>query len=248
MFVLVHSPSVGPSTWRPVADRLASLGRDAVVPSLRRVAEAPPPYWPVVVDVVVDAVVDALAGAGGPAPGGGGERPLVLVAHSNAGLFVPVLVAGLGDRVAGCVFVDAALPPPAGEAPAAPPEFLALLREKASGGILPRWTDWWDEEDVARLLPDERTRRTVIDDQPMLPLAYYEASIPIPAGWDRRPCAYVLFGPPYDDLAGAARARGWPVEHLPGGHLHQVVDPDGVARLLTALGDRMVGTQTAGAG
>ena len=51
-------------------------------------------------------------------------------------------------------------------------------------------------------------------------------------------CAYVLFGPPYDETAAAARARGWPVEHLPGKHLHMIVDPVGVARLLTTLANR----------
>lgn len=34
MFVLVHSPVVGPSTWRWVAGALRSRGQDAVVPNL----------------------------------------------------------------------------------------------------------------------------------------------------------------------------------------------------------------------
>jgi hypothetical protein len=33
-FVLIHSPSVGPRTWQPVAHRLAELGWEAAVPSL----------------------------------------------------------------------------------------------------------------------------------------------------------------------------------------------------------------------
>src|SRR4029450_10371042 len=52
-------------------------------------------------------------------------------------------------------------------------------------------------------------------------------------------CAYLLFGPPYDELATEARGRGWIVQQLPGGHLHQLVDPDGVARSLLAIGDQM---------
>jgi hypothetical protein len=113
------------------------------------------------------------------------------------------------------------------------------LRDKASGGLLPRWTDWWDEQEVARLFPDQATRQTVTEEQPRLPLAYYEASVPVPAGWDARPCAYLLFGPPYDELASEARGRGWIVEQLPGRHLHQLVDPDGVARSLLAIADQM---------
>ena len=163
----------------------------------------------------------------------------MLVGHSNAGLFLPVIAAALPGQVRGCSFVDAALPPAAGAVPVAPPELLALLRAKVSGGRLPRWTDWWDEEQVAPLFPDQQTRQAVTEEQPRLPLAYYEASVPVPAGWDAQPCAYLLFGPPYDELAAAARGRGWIVEQLPGRHLHQLVDPDGVARLLLAIAQQM---------
>jgi hypothetical protein len=164
---------------------------------------------------------------------------VVLVAHSNAGLFIPAITAARPGQVRGCIFVDAALPPSSGVAPIAPPELLALLRDKASGGLLPRWSDWWDEEDVAALFPDQATRQAVTEEEPMLSLSYYEASVPVPAGWDTRPCAYLLFGPPYGELAGEARGRGWIVEQLPGEHLHQLVDPDGVARSLLAIADQM---------
>jgi Alpha/beta hydrolase family len=227
-FILIHSPSVGPRTWQPVAQRLAGLGREVAVPSLLHVADEGPPFWP--------RVVDAVRAGLGPAGEGGG---VVLVAHSNAGLFVPVISAALPGQVLACVFVDAAVPPPSGAAPVAPPELLALLRDKASGGLLPRWTDWWDEEDVAPLFPDPQTRRAVTDEQPRLPLSYYEASVPAPAGWDAQPCAYLLFSPPYDELADEARRRGWVVERLPGGHLHQLLDPDGVARSLVAIAGRL---------
>jgi len=227
-FVLIHSPSVGPRTWQPVAHCLTELGREATVPSLLHVADEGPPFWPRVVDAVV-AGID---------PDGQGQG-VVLVAHSNAGLFIPVIVAALPGPVRGCIFVDAALPSSSGAAPVAPPELLALLRAKASGGLLPPWTDWWDEEEVAALFPDQPTRQAVTEEQPRLPLSYYQASVPVPAGWDARPCAYLLFGPPYDELAAEARGRGWIVQQLPGRHLHQLVDPDGVARSLLAIADQM---------
>jgi pimeloyl-ACP methyl ester carboxylesterase len=226
-FVLIHSPSVGPRTWQPVAHRLAELGWEAAVPSLLHVTDGGPPFWPRVVDAV-RAGLDTEQSQG-----------VVLVAHSNAGLFIPVVSAALPGRVRGCIFVDAALPPASGSAPVAPPELLALLRDKASDGLLPRWTDWWDEEAVAPLFPDQRTRQAVSEEQPRLPLSYYEASVPAPVGWDAQPCAYLLFGPPYDELADEARERGWIVQQLPGRHLHQLVDPDGVARLLLAIADQM---------
>ena len=55
------------------------------------------------------------------------------------------------------------------------------------------------------------------------------------AGWDDRPCGYVQFSPPYDENATQARERGWRVEHFPGGHLHMLFDPVGVAQTLTAF-------------
>jgi pimeloyl-ACP methyl ester carboxylesterase len=227
-FVPIHSPSVGPRTWQPVAHRLTELGREATVPSLLHVTDEGPPFWPRVVDAVLAGLRTT-----------GHDQGVVLVAHSNAGLFIPVITTALPAQVLGCIFVDAAIPPAAGAAPVAPPELLALLRDKVSGGLLPRWTDWWDEEEVAPLFPDQATRQAVTEEQPRLPLSYYEASVPVPTGWDARPCAYLLFGPPYDELAAEARSRGWIVEQLPGAHLHQLVDPDGVARSLLAITDQM---------
>jgi hypothetical protein len=216
-FALVHSPSVGPSTWRPVADRLIADGHQAVVPSLLDVGDGEPPFWPRVVDAV-------RAG-----------QPVVLVAHSNAGLFVPAIATGIDQPVAGSVFVDAALPVRHGATPVVPPGLLATLRGMAVDGRLPRWTDWWDEADVAPMFPDPDVRRTVVAEQPRLPLSYYEQAVPVPDGWADHPCGYLLFGPPYDDVADEARERGWPVGHLPGAHLHQLVDPDGTARHVVEL-------------
>ena len=51
-FVLIHSPSVGPRTWQPVAHRLTALGWEAAVPSLLHVTDHGPPYWPHVVEAV----------------------------------------------------------------------------------------------------------------------------------------------------------------------------------------------------
>jgi hypothetical protein len=141
-FVLVHSPSVGPSTWSPVAQRLTALGHECHVPSLLSVADAPAPHWRRVVDLV-NAALDGLAP----------ERPVVLVVHSNAGLFVPQLVTSAVRPVVAGVFVDAALPVPAGETPVVPPDLLESLRGMAVDGRLPQWTDWWAESDVAPMFP-----------------------------------------------------------------------------------------------
>ncbi|WP_280893752.1 alpha/beta hydrolase [Streptomyces sp. SAI-135] len=215
---------MGPSTWYPAAERLEAAGHRVRVPSLLHIGAGAPPFWPRVVDAVRDDLRRVPAGS-----------PLVLVAHSNAGLFVPVIRSGLDRPVTASVFVDAALPARSGPTPVAPPELLDFLRPMAVDGRLPRWTDWWDEADVAPMFTDPRTRRTVVEEQPTLPLSYYEQHIPVPDGWDDHPCGYLLFGPPYDDLADEARRRGWRVAHLPGAHLHQTVDPAGTVRHLVEL-------------
>jgi Alpha/beta hydrolase family len=199
----------------------------AVVPSLLDVTDGDAPFWPRVVDNVNDAVSQLPQG-----------QPVWLVAHSNAGLFVPVIVQAARRPVAGCLFVDARLPLRTGPTPAASPERLSVLRAMVSGGRLPQWTTWWDEDDVALLFPDPQTRLTVSAEQPRLPLSYYEQQIPVPNGWDNRPCGYLLFGPPYDRMAQEARERGWDVDEVPGRHLHQLVDPDTVTARIVAMTDK----------
>jgi hypothetical protein len=196
-----------------------------VVPSLVEVADADePPFWPRVADEVNDAVAELPQ-----------CQPVFLVAHSNAGLYLPVIVHAARRSVAGCLFVDASLPSRAGATPAASPERLTFLRSKVVDGRLPQWTTWWDEDDVAALFPDPQTRSAVSAEQPRLPMSYYEQQIPVPAGWDDRPCGYLLFGPPYDRLAEEARERGWDVDQIPGRHLHQLVDPGKVAARIVAM-------------
>jgi hypothetical protein len=224
VFVLVHSPSVGPSTWHPVAENLRAEGYQVRVPSLLHIGADAPPFWPRVADAVRDDLRQVPA-----------DSPVTLVVHSNAGLFLPTIRCALDHPVTASVFVDAALPARTGATPVASPEMLDFLRPMAVNGRLPRWTDWWDEADVAPMFPDPVMRRTVVDEQPTLPLSYYEQRVPVPDGWDDHPCSYVLFGPPYDDLAAEAGARGWRVAHLPGEHLHQVVDPAGTTRCLLEL-------------
>lgn len=227
-YVLVHSPSVGPLTWMPVAERLAGSGRTTLVPSLLGIADAQPPFWTRVAERATDVIEELPAG-----------QPIVLVAHSNAGLFVPAIVEAATRPVAACVFVDAALPSQTGPTAVAPPELLEFLRPKVTDGRLPPWTAWWDDADVAPMFPDAATRASITAEEPRLPLSYYEQQIPVPDGWDAGPCGYLLFGPPYDEIADDARRRGWHVEHVPGLHLHQIVDPDVVTGRIIAMAEKI---------
>lgn len=226
---LLHSPAVGPSTWAPVARCLRARGVDVVAPDLRSTGRAGPPYWPRVSAAVADAVTRL-----------GGSDAVLLVAHSNAGLLLPPVADGLARPVAGAVFVDAGLPADHGDTAVAPPVLLERLRALADAdGLLPRWSDWWTPEDLAALLPDPATRAEVVADQPRLPLDYFEQALPVPPSWADVACAYVQFSPAYDDHAARARRARWPTERVPGGHLHQVVDPEGVTQVLLAMVERV---------
>ena len=213
--VLIHSPFLGPATWRPVADCLAELGRSVRVPSLASVAVGEPPFWPAGVNAIVAAADQDRA---------------VLVVHSNAGLYVPAVVEALGAQVIGVVYVDAALP---GRGHHTAPEFLARLT--GEDGLLPPWTSWWQDSDVAALLPDPVVRARVEAEQPRMPLAYYECLPPAFADWPVPPSGYLWFGEPYDQGATEARQRGWPTIHLPGQHLHMLVAPGAVAAAILEL-------------
>jgi len=213
---LLPSPLLGPSVWQPVARVLADRGWHTVtcaVPAPLRTGQD-----------VLDAFLAALPM----------DRELVLVPHSNAGAYVPALM--MQRRVVAAVFVDAVLPPGRGRVPLAPPAFLNFLREKAEGsGLLPVWTSWWDEADVAALLPDAETRARLEQEQQRLPLSYFEGTLPVPEGWDERPGAYLAFGDTYGRERDEAEQRRWPVSTLPAEHLHLLNDPDQVAIELVDL-------------
>ena len=225
-FLLVHSPSVGPGTWLPVADRLRELGYGVAVPSLLGVANGEPPFWPHV-------AAAAAAGLAGTDP----AEPLVLVVHSNAGVFVPVILDGLNRPIECCVFADAAIPAAGDSTPTAPEGLLPFLRGLADAdGRLPQWTDWWDEYDVAPMFPSPGVRRVLAAEQPRLPLAYYLERVPVAQGWDYGlACGDLLYSEGYAEPLAEARRRGWTALSVPGEHLHQVVDPEAVTEAILEL-------------
>jgi hypothetical protein len=217
---LLPSPLLGPLAWQPVAQLLAAQGWDIVTfPTVTAVPTA---------QAVLDTFLDAL-----PV-----HRELVLIPHSNAGAYVPALTAQ--RSVVGIVFVDAVLPPKRGRIPLAPHAFLDYLRGKADAdGMLPAWTDWWEEADVAALFADSGTRARIEREQPRLPLSYFEDSLPVPEGWDNRPAAYLAFGDTYSCEREEAERRQWPVITAPGMHLQLINDPLQVATDLLNLMSRI---------
>src|SRR6266702_4292340 len=102
VFVLVHSPLVGPGTWSPVARELARRGHRAIVPSLLAPAGAPPRDWRQSVDAVCEAVRALSA-------------PIVLVGHSGGGLLLPAIADAVASPVSQLIFVDSSAPASTGE-------------------------------------------------------------------------------------------------------------------------------------
>jgi hypothetical protein len=214
-FVLLPSPLLGPAAWEPVAAELRAAGRAcAVVPGT---------------GTSQDEVLAAFA-AGLP------DGPLVLVPHSNAGLYVPALAER--RDVAAVVFVDAALPSRGGgPSPVAPLGLVDYLRTLADAdGMLPPWTRWWDEGSLAALFPDDGTRQRVQAEERSLPLSYFTDAVPTPP-WDHLRCAYLAFGATYADEVARARAADWPVEVVDGGHLEMLHCPERVARQVVTLAE-----------
>jgi pimeloyl-ACP methyl ester carboxylesterase len=230
VYVLIHSPLVGPSTWSPVARELERRGREAVVPSLLGVAEAEPPRWRHVPDAVRAATANI-------------STPIVLAGHSGGGLLLPTIADDLTAEVAALVFVDSFLPPKSGTLRLAPPGFMDQLRALATDGVLPPWSGWIGEDAMRELVADDRLRGALEEEMPRLPLSYFDESVPLPDGWDARPCAYLLFTGPHRESAADARARGWPVAEIPGvQHLAIATEPITVTDALLELERALVGS------
>jgi hypothetical protein len=214
-FALLPSPLLGSVAWEPVRDALWARRLEAFVVAV--------PTRPESASQVLDTFVAAI-------PIG---DDVILVPHSNAGLYAPAVAAAV--RAAATVFVDAAMPASEEHTPLAPPDFYAFLSTLADAdGRLPPWSRWWDAADLDGLFPSQEWQRRVQESEPQLPLAYFASTVAVPDGWPDRPCAYIAFGDTYADETARARQFGWPVAVLAGGHLHVLHDPEQVAEEIVA--------------
>jgi pimeloyl-ACP methyl ester carboxylesterase len=220
VFVLVHSPSVGPQTWDALAAGLRAGGHPVSVPDLRSSLTDGPPYWSRQVAEIVDNVDD---------------DPVILVGHSGAGVLLPSIGNALG-RVEGYVFIDAGLPF-AGRSwlEQAPPELAERVRAMAADGWLPPWSEWWGAAGLAELLPDAKVRDNFAAGCPRLPMAMFEEVQPLVSSWPDAPCAYLLLSEAYQEQAEKCEALGWPTRNLSSHHLAVLTDPDLVLEALLDL-------------
>jgi hypothetical protein len=217
-FLLVHSPVVGPSTWRWVADALVIAGHQASIPDLVPAAVTGNPA----------ALIQHAVAQCSPA------EDVVIVGHSGAGAVLPAIAAGLPSGPRLLVFVDAGLPPCAGTFSVGG-DFLGPLRELAGDGLLPIWSQWWGDGVLEALIPHDQRRHQIEAELPRVPLSFYETVIEAPQNWCSIPTAYILLSEAYRQDAQRAAAVGWPVVERLGGHLDLVNHGEAIASILLDL-------------
>jgi hypothetical protein len=221
--LMIHSPLVGPLTLAPLAADLRDRGLEVAVPDLRSALTAPRPQWQAIFDLIV-ASADTVG---------------VLVAHSGAGVLMPIVAERLDPQVV--AFVDAVVPGEGSwyEASAAFVEFVDTLPH--DGPLLPPWHEWWGADAMSKLIPDEEMRRRIAADTPRVPRSFYDDAVPLPVDWmTRRGCCFLQLSPAYSDDRARAEGYGWPTTQLDGQHLDVAVQPFAVGSLLTDLIERTV--------
>jgi hypothetical protein len=225
MFILLHSPLVGPMTWLPVAEELQRRGHLAIVPSFLPVLANGSEFSRAFGLQVAGALADVPL-----------ERPLILVAHSAAGAFIPAIRTAVKQPITGYIFVDARLPQ-AGVTlfDDMGVEMVKQLRGLARDGRLPPWSEWFGPEAMKEVIPDSSLRARFVAECPAVPLALFEERIPVFAGWPDAPCAYLRLSKFYVPQTEFARAAGWPVLEMDAGHLHMLVEPTAVAEAILQL-------------
>ena len=224
-FVLLHSPLLGPASWRPTAESLRGRGHAAETPAWPALANLSGGFYPSLADGLAEQLV-------------AGEAP-ILVAHSGAGALVPTLAARL-PALRGAIFADAILPHPGRSwFDTAPPELSQQLRLAGREGWLPPWDAWWPPGAIERLVPDADLRAGLLSEVAPVPTGYFEEAAP-----DRSltsPAAYLKLSGAYEDEAEATTRLGWPVIRLPLDHLAPLTRPAPVAAALESLAERLGG-------
>lgn len=220
VFVLVHSPVVGPSVWTPVARQIEQRGYPVLVPDLQQDEASAMPFWMQHALSAAESIAEVPRGVG-----------LILVGHSGAGPILPAIQYASKRPAAGYVFVDAGLP--VGGAPRESEPGLSQLLDEVyvRGERFPNWPESALRDEV----PDPDLRRELHGGLRPQPRAYWQEPLPVVMSWPDAPCAYLHFSAAYDAHAAEARNRGWGYLRLPGGHFYMLKDPSAVADALVSL-------------
>ena len=222
--ILLHSPLLGPLTWRRVAAALAERG-----------AAAEAPAWPRLSTLGEDCYA-ALANSMAATLGAG--EPAIVVAHSGAGALMPSVAALAKGRLKGVIYCDAILPHPGlSWFDTAPPNLAAQLLAGAVDGRLPPWDQWWPPGALERLVPDNDQRMALIGELEPIPVGYFEELAP-ELEFDA-PGAYLQLSGAYVEESQISGRKGWPVVRLPLHHLAMLTHAEAVAGAVQSLAGRL---------
>jgi hypothetical protein len=205
-----------------VAEALRDAGHEAAVPDLVAAALSGDPARFAAAAVDLDR----------------SDQPVVLVGHSGAGVVLPAIAAALASWPRLTAFVDAGIPPCEGSSTVGG-DFITVLREMSADGIVPKWSQWWDDGVFEAIVPDEDRRRSIGTELPEVPLRFFETPIDLPSGWCENAAAYVLLSDGYRRDADRALALGWQVKERPGEHLDIVNEGRAIAEILLDLVERL---------
>ena len=221
--LLVHSPLVGPSSLARLADAAEHADLRVSLPDLTSMAESASPH-----DAFCRLAVDA---------GRKLNAAPMVVGHSGAGAFLPAIESAIGN-VAGLVFVDAVLPPAAGVHRTSP-SMREMLDSVTENGVLRRWIDWWPEDTIVELLPDEADRAELEADMPRVPRSFYDRDVNVPPGWSDSRCGYLMLSSAYESELLDAVERGWSTARFDSDHLAPHTQPEAVLHEILHLARRL---------
>ncbi len=222
LFVLIHSPLVGPLIWKLVADEMRQKDLEAIVPTLVDSPESKEPYWKQHTKSVAQALTSISK-----------DTPITLVAHSGAGPLLPVVRSALVNPVNAYVFVDAGIPRHDATRldlmQSEDSDWAKQFQEYLEGGG--RFPDW-SVEDLRETIPDVSLRAQMASEIRPRALDFFTEPIPVFEGWPDAPCIYILFSEPYKSAEFQAQQAGWQTYELEGGHFHMLVDAKSVTDLI----------------
>lgn len=222
--LLVHSPLVGPASLARLAAAATAANFRVALPDLTSLTDSDDPH----------ALFCRLAVEAGREM----KAPPLIVGHSGAGAFLPAIGSTLGN-VAGLVFVDAVVPPVEG-VHSTSPGMLAMLDSVTDDGVLRRWLDWWPEETIVALLPDDADRALLAADMPRLPRSFYDHDVKVPPGWSHNRCGYLMLSDAYEAELHDATDRGWPTARLESTHLAPHTQPESVLSKVLQLAHEFI--------
>lgn len=228
IYVLIHSPLVGPLTWSLVADEMRQRGFEVLVPSLRDSPASKQPFWKQharsVAKDLEQIPMDAF---------------VTLVAHSGAGPLLPAIRQSIPNPVHAYVFVDAGLPRDGASRldlmQSEEPEWAEQFQDELEReGRFPVWS----LNDLKEVIPDETLRRQMVAEIRPRGLEFFAEPIPVFERWPDAPCVYIHFSPPYNRPAAQARQGGWRTYEMEAGHFHMLVDAKAVTDLIIHAVDK----------